>query len=905
MASSHFAKADSDLINQLYAISAKQPKLVRSSPYSVALKHDAGKTVEIRSWKMNEFKYYDVPSPFPTLARGLFTRRVEREIDGEAAENDTDKNYEIVVRGYDKFFNIGEVPWTTWSSLERHTVAPYILSLKSNGCIIFIAALSPTQIMVTSKHSLGPIAGVEMSHSQAGEMWLRRHLERAGKTEEDLAARLWAEKWTAVAELCDDGFEEHVLPYPPEKTGLHLHGLNTTTVASAHGAAFETQPPQAVDAFAEAYGFIKTPWTQVGSVREVREFTQLCAERGEWHGEPVEGFVVRTRVAELSEADKKRVGTRGRGKAPAGAEEPTSPTPYPAGTSFFFKVKFDEPYMMYRDWREVTKMLLTHRAKTPATRLSAGALPKNKLKRPETQLYVAWVIREIERDAAQFEGYGKGHGIIGTRERFMKWVEAQGGMEAAMKKGVDKDPQTGGSESTGGGGSSTGKAGKRKIIIVPIAIPGCGKTAVSVALTHLFSPRIAHTQSDDVRAKKAAPIFLKNVEDLLRKPGVDIVIADKNNHLAQHRESLATLAASSKPPARLVALDWSASVLSLPPATAHRVTTSRILTRGDNHQTLVADTTTERGHEHVVWLFVRSMEGLAPAELGADGVVVDMEVEEGLEESVRRATRGLVDLLGEEYGLEMPSEERIGAALDAVQSYVPKTRKVADAKATKGAKQGGGGKKKKGAAPRFYGLLPEVNLPTLLNPLFSAGDGPAGVDAAFAAFYEQLKSEKRVAPMPHVTLVHSNAKNNSGDKRERDVWDSCGRQAELEAPPVFRGRLGSVLGNGRVMAVTVEELAPDADAEAGAGAPDEEAAEEAAETQKEGEAFLNGLPPNVRERLHITVGFVEGATGVEAKAMVEAWRANGSKPTEGMWAVPLPESERTHVRFGRVRGLHG
>ena len=53
---------------------------------------------------MNEFKYYDIPSPFPTLARGLFTR--ELVTDGA-------KKYQIVVRGYDKFFNIGEVPWTT------------------------------------------------------------------------------------------------------------------------------------------------------------------------------------------------------------------------------------------------------------------------------------------------------------------------------------------------------------------------------------------------------------------------------------------------------------------------------------------------------------------------------------------------------------------------------------------------------------------------------------------------------------------------------------------------------------------------------------------------------------------------------------------------------------------------
>lgn len=58
---------------------------------------------------MNEFKYYDIPSPFPTLARGLFTTELPKE---NEEDPDEEKRYRIVVRGYDKFFNIGEVPWT-------------------------------------------------------------------------------------------------------------------------------------------------------------------------------------------------------------------------------------------------------------------------------------------------------------------------------------------------------------------------------------------------------------------------------------------------------------------------------------------------------------------------------------------------------------------------------------------------------------------------------------------------------------------------------------------------------------------------------------------------------------------------------------------------------------------------
>jgi tRNA ligase len=93
-----------------------------------------------------------------------------------------------------------------------------------------------------------------------------------------------------MLQLCDDSFEEHVLGYPEDKTGLHLHGLNVCS------EAFETMPTEVVDAFAEKWGFIKTPTTVIDSIQEVKDFTAACASTGEWNGEPIEGFVVRTRV---------------------------------------------------------------------------------------------------------------------------------------------------------------------------------------------------------------------------------------------------------------------------------------------------------------------------------------------------------------------------------------------------------------------------------------------------------------------------------------------------------------------------------------------------------------------------------------------------------------------------------
>jgi tRNA ligase len=102
-----YSVEDSELVSDLLALSKKSSKLVKSSVYPAP----AAPNTLIRSWKLNEFKYYDIPSPFPTLARGLFTTEVQPESLEEELAGPIKQR--IVARGYDKFFNIGEVPWTT------------------------------------------------------------------------------------------------------------------------------------------------------------------------------------------------------------------------------------------------------------------------------------------------------------------------------------------------------------------------------------------------------------------------------------------------------------------------------------------------------------------------------------------------------------------------------------------------------------------------------------------------------------------------------------------------------------------------------------------------------------------------------------------------------------------------
>ncbi|PCH44649.1 hypothetical protein WOLCODRAFT_139122 [Wolfiporia cocos MD-104 SS10] len=819
LARSDVSEEDSRLIEELHALSQKSPKLVRSSEYTAP----ADPSIVIRSWKMNEFKYYDVPSPFPTLARGLFTQEVE--VDGKT-------KHRIVARGYDKFFNIGEVPWTQWDSLESYTQPPYTLTLKSNGCIIFIAALTPSQLVITSKHALGPAKGEEKekgSHAEAGERWLRKHLSDVGKTEKELASTLWEKNWTAIAELCDDSFEEHVLPYGPDKTGLHLHGLN------ACSRAFATQPQDVVDAFANEWGFIETRSTVLNSIADVRSFTEQIGRTGKWDGEALEGFVVRTHVGSTK------------------SNKALSASPYAPGSSFFFKVKFDEPYMMYRDWREVTKILLS---KGP----SSGNVPKGKLRRPETKVYVKWVCAEIKRDRSQFEEFNKGKGIIATRERFLKWMESEEGKGETKRMGDMLEEK---------GLNPQDEKQFGKTIIVPIAVPGVGKTSIAVALCHLFG--FGHTQSDDVQGKKSAPRFIKNVQELLNTH--DVVIADKNNHLRQHRQQLRDVVRGMSPPVRLLALNWSFDV---PLSTIHRICGDRVLERGANHQSLIASTKSKE-HEDIIWQFIRNAEELEDGEVD---VAVEMDWEESLEDALTRAADACVRILG----LPKPDQEQMGMALAVTRSYAPKT--TAKPKLAPKEEEVSSGKKKKENPPRYYGLVAEIDLPLALREVFKEDDTPK----SGKEFWEALSSSDRVAQHPHVTLVHertiAGAKPGSEEHKEAQaLWDRCAGLHAVEVPPQFNFRLSHLVWNDRVMAAVVEDLAVE-----GTG--------NGTKPEVEGIDFVSKLPQEYREALHVTVGTRDKSIRpVEARALVKEWKKAKdddrvkSLPLEGMWVK------------GRVKGL--
>ena len=220
--------------------------------------------------------------------------------------------------------------------------------------------------------------------------------------------------------------------------------------------------------------------------------------------------------------------------------------------------------------------------------------------------------------------------------------------------------------------------------------------------------------------------------------------------------------ASKQPvPTRLLALNW--AITEKPQATIHRICGDRVTHRGDNHQTLRADSSAAKSHEEVIWMFINTTEELTESEVDA---IVDMDMEEGLEEAVRRAVDGVVRVVG----VERPVEEKIKEALDVVKGYKPAVKQP-DESAKKG----------KTSGARYYGLLPELDLEKVLDELLEQADG-GGAQARAKEAFELLKKGGRVTKRPHVTVVHSKSL-----PEEKNLWDECAKLNGLGEPPLFKG----------------------------------------------------------------------------------------------------------------------
>lgn len=767
-----------------------------------------GSNIQVDSWRLQDWDYKK--PHLPTYARGLFTAKSR---DGQP---------EIVVRGYDKFFNTDEVNETQWRNVENNTRGPYELSVKENGCIIFISGLEDGTLLVCSKHSTGARTDTDVSHAMAGEKWVERHLATVGKTKQDLATRLRAMNATAVAELCDDDFEEHVLQYTPEQAGLYLHGINLNL------PEFATYPHHLVDQFADEWGMKKTMYLTMSNIGEVKTFLDGVAETGSYAGRDTEGFVVRC-------------------QSKANTNE---------WHDWFFKYKFEEPYLMYRQWRECTKAIIGDRQ------------PKFKKHKKITEEYVDFARRQLHGRPDLAQAYNANHGIIQMRNDFLN---------SRGLKGSDIIRQ----EQEGGDVANEDVTGD--VVLVPVATLGCGKTTVALALCKLFG--WGHIQNDNITVRKGKPaMFASKCSDCLTESPA--MVADRNNHQRRERKQLIEDVSKIVPSARFVALHYMHDRSNYD--NIRQATRNRILARGDNHQTIHAST---KGNEIIEIMegFMHRFEPVTPDTSPDDGF--DKVINLNVLASSRDNLETVITQLYNEYpklfqGREMPSsadmDAAIAAALNDYTVDIKHTIKSGNSSSNTKKTQPNGAPNPSQPAPKpkerkveyFAVQLPATRVAAVLDAVFR------DADPAQAQLYNALKASGRLQREFHVTLIHR-----ASAAQHPGIWGQLtDLHAQTSAPTPERAyalpdaklgvasvRLERLVWDARIMAFVVRVAG------------------------SEGESW-----PCANRTAHVTVGTSSPAVKPkESNDLLERWLREGSGEN-GIMEVPVKGSVELE---GVVRGV--
>ncbi|KAJ2549623.1 trna ligase [Coemansia sp. RSA 1933] len=541
------------------------------------------------------------------------------------------------------------------------------MTVKEDGCLIFASALDEGKsLLVTSKH------GVNLPHSETGMKWMRHHLSSVDKTPEGFAEFLHKNNATAAFELCDDSFEEHILEYPERMRGLYLHGLNRNTVELSTWASAD------VAKVAKKFGFITTQCFTFASIEEGKELTDRVRKDQALDGRAIEGFVVRCRTVK----DNK---------------------------PFMFKIKYDEPYLMFYEWQQTTNKIISR-------------VPY-KANFPLTKVYAAWVKEQLKTNPEDFAEYNMQKGVIGARKRFLAYYQAQGGSRETV---LDK------------------AAGSEKTLIVPIATAGCGKTTVSLALAKLFG--FGHVQYDNVPTKK----YLSKVFHVMILNEFDnhsFVIADRNNHLPEQRRTLRDGISEAMPGCRVIALYWDHERASNNEILSK--TTSRAIKDGETDKK--ANSTRNDNLRRIMRGIVASFTPIdqeSDEDARFDSVIhLDPLVESAV--NVRAIISGLCDMYPTD--LKRPSDKEIDEALDEALKFNPTSHVIV------------GKKLKQAKPPRLVALVPRtVNIAKWVSQLIKQR---ADVDWSVC---KELRARGQMCFASHVTLARLQS---TGEPRNSDIFN--------------------------------------------------------------------------------------------------------------------------------------
>lgn len=756
--------------------------------------------VSVDSWRFQDWDYKR--RDLPTYARGLFTYKRK------------DGTPEIVCRGYDKFFNQGEVHETKLDNVEKQTRGPYELSVKENGCIIFLGGLEGDHLLVCSKHSTGDRGDVDVSHAKAGEKWVDKHLQGIGKTRADLARELRKRNVTAVAELCDDSFEEHVLAYDPKTAGLYIHGINLNL------PDFATYPGELVKKFADEWNFKCAEYLIKDDIASMQTFLEKCAETGSYNGRDTEGFVIRCQRSDD--------GTSGNYQ------------------DWFFKYKFEEPYLMYRQWRECTKAVIS------------GKPPKYRKHKQITEQYLQFARRQLAKDPKLGKAYVQNHGIIAMRDNFLQEAGVKG--SDIIRQEMDE--------------SSSSNEVTKNVILVPVASIGCGKTTVAVALTKLFG--WGHVQNDNITTTKGRPkqFAIQITNTIAQYPAM---IADRNNHQKRERQQIFDDVSPIIPDAKFVALHYVHDPKNEMLPSIRKVTQDRVLSRGDNHQTIQAGTKSNSEIIGIMEGFLGRFEPIDTSSKPDDGYdeVIDLDVTAHSRTNLETVVKALHSAYPKLVPA-MPSSDDLDLAIEAaLNDYKPDIKHDLSFKSKKAKqnKQPNGidyphqnGTAAAASKPRplefFCVRVPAVEVLKTLNTLFDS------IPKEQAIFYRQLGHARRIQPTFHVTLIHRASKDTHSDlwNRLSGLYSTSASpsSSENQSPDPILGKcrvqLERVIWDGRVMCIVARLL-------------------------DEGWETVNALA-------HVTVGTAfQDIKPKESNDLLQKWLASGSGGETAIMEAQIPGSK--------------
>lgn len=670
---------------------------------------------QVVSWKFNEWDYGKNNIELPCCARGLFI------LDDESSPV-------IVARGYDKFFNIDETSFTRWDTITKETSGPYNVTLKANGCIIFVSGLEDGSLVVCSKHSTGPRDDVDRNHAEAGEQFLREQLERVGIEPRELALDLYKNNVTAVAEYCDDTFEEHILEYTNDKIGLYLHGINYN---EPH---FKTWDIKKVNEFAKKYDFKTIEYEEYLDVDSLKKFLDECSTNGTYKGQEVEGFVIRCKKASDN-------------------------------TDFFFKFKFEEPYLMYRQLREVTKDYIT--SKSRIFRFKKHKFITNK--------YLDFVIPKLDSDAKLCEDYMRGFGIIKLRNEFLKdygmtGVEILNHEKALELEQANKINHDLVDENT-------------KFLIIPIAVIGCGKTTTSMTINNLYPETWGHIQNDDITGKDNSQLMKKSLE-LLAKPGMKCVVVDRNNHQWRERKELFEWLDEYKED--YLPYDTNIKVIGVSFTkredleNVREITQERVFARGDDHQSIKLSKYGEKKVLGIMSGFIKRFQPVNEERMPDCQFdhVIHLSVNE--KNSSLKNSKVILKELHEKYPVlvpSLPSDDDLDVAFEKSLNYKPTVVKIMNdsrpsrrerlkEKKEKGASQT---PKPKAIKPVYF--LADINEPAdIIATLQKSLENLNGaIDESGYTILKEFFDSHAYQSKLHVTLIHV-AQGKKGGEEEQKLW---------------------------------------------------------------------------------------------------------------------------------------